>query len=360
MSNNIAAYAALSTNPLIGPRRFEKIIEAFPLLDDFLALKPESQAEFCGSKNPDMLPVFASMRKRGDSVVLTCKQKNIKIIALESPEYSPRFKNIPDAPYVYYQLGDMNHSTKLVGIVGTRHPSADSIAVNEYFSRELVSYNIGIVSGLAKGHDAISQQTVIDCGGYTVGVLGSGIDVVYPKEIHPLYDAIRIEGAIISEYIPGTPPLKPHFPLRNRLISALSDAVLLIQAPEKSGALITLKYAEDQGRDIYVIPGNPTDEKYSGSNKAIQNGAKLALKPEDIVIDLLGKSARKNVIRDAEFDLSPVEKKVLAHLTRSTFIDELSDRAGIALTELNHILTLLEIKGIVNQYPGRFYEKKSI
>lgn len=362
MIDELIYYTALSYNDYIGPKRFLKIKENFNKLEDFFQLSSIEQMDFIGLKNPESQKKFDSMLTEGERIITVCHKKGIKIISAEDPVYPPKLHLIPDPPFLFYQLGEINYSSKLIAIVGTREVSPEAVLINQHFAKDLISYNIGIISGLAKGHDMIAQKTAIDNEGYTIAVLGSGVDVIYPKESKELYLEIKVKGALISEYPPGSLPLPQYFPYRNRIISGLSDAVLVIQAPEKSGALITAKYAEIQGKDLYVVPGNPTAEKYAGSNKLIQNGAKMALNPEDIAIDLLGKKAEK--IKKLNIsnlpDITKEEKIVLQNLNTETYIDDITELTGLSISQLNHILTKLEIRGLVIQYPGRYYMKNEL
>ena len=237
---------------------------------------------------------------------------------------------------------------------------SEAAQINEYFTKEFIGNGIGIVSGMARGHDFIAHKTALNCNGFTAAVLGCGIDGVYPAEHRALFDKICSRGAVISEYPPGTPALKTHFPLRNRIISGLAEAVLLVQAPQKSGALITAGYAKTQGRKLYVIPGSPLDEKNRGSNTLIRSGARIALDPMDIIIDILGPVSEK--IRPSGPGmpgLSPEYKIVLEKLAPGeTPIDSLIALTGIGYSRLNHLLTMMEMEGLVDQYPGRVYKRK--
>lgn len=357
--DNPVYYAALSFNDQIGPRRFRKISETFPGLTGFFGLSPEQQMEFLCIRSPGARTQFHNMLTEGERIVNDCAKKDIRMIGAEDPEYPPKLRTIPDAPFLLYSLGELNYSVPAIGIVGTRKPSPDSVAINEYFSREFVNCGIGIVSGLAKGHDGIAQKIAVENGGYTVAVLGCGIDIPYPREYHNLYEVIKRRGAILSEYPPGKEPLPWYFPLRNRIISGLSDAVLLVQAPERSGALITADYAEKQGKDVYVVPGNPTELRYAGSNRLIRAGCKLALKPDDIILDLVGKKPEKKISHQSQesLSLSPDESKILRSLETETYIDDLAAGTDIPSGRLNLLLTQMELRGWVTQYPGRFYAR---
>ncbi len=357
---DLILYAALSWNDVIGPKKYIKIKERFNDLKVFFQLSIRDQMDFLGIKNNEAEKKFSDMLPEGERIFETCRKKSISMISIESSSYPQRLREIPDPPFLLYQIGIINHSIKLAAIVGTRHTSPEAAAINEYFSMELVSYGIGIVSGLAKGHDAIAQKTVVDNDGYTIAVLGCGIDVIYPKESKELYRLILKKGAILSEYPPGTLPLRQYFPIRNRIISGLSDAVLVVQAPEKSGALITAKYAEIQGKELFVIPGSPSDKRNSGSNLLIQNGAKVALTPDDIAFELLGKKAEKSKrINKRNNPISREEEFLLDRISTETYIDDIAELTNIPLPRLNHMLTGLEIRGLVIQYPGRYYVRSS-
>lgn len=353
-------YAALSWNDSIGPKRYRKIIETCGSVEKFFDLSVKEQMSAAGVKDAEAEKRFEAMKDEGAKVLERCDKLGIRMIAETDPEYLPKLKNIPDAPFAYYLKGDFNYSAPLLAVVGTRLVSSEAEEINRYFSGEIASYSVGIVSGMALGHDAVAQSAALDRDGFTVAVLGCGIDVVYPKENEGLYRRIEEKGAFVSEYAPGVEPAKWRFPLRNRIISGISDAVLLIQAPARSGALITCLYAEEQKRNVYVVPGNPIDERYAGSNRLIQKGALIALKPEDVVFDLCGKQPAKKQTLPEELDLDPEQKKVLELLSNETYIDDLVERSGIPVVRMNSLLTHLELLGLVTQYPGRFYARKTL
>ncbi len=352
-------FAALSWNEAIGPRRYDRIRSEFKDLKNFFALKPDEMINFLKIKNENIKRLFLEMLPAGEKIVKKCSLGNIKMINREDKSYHPRLRDIPDPPFVYYQIGNIDNSNKITGIVGTRNVSREASSINEYFTGELVKYNIGIASGLAIGHDSIAHRTALLKGGFTIAVLGSGIDVIYPSEHKRLYDEICLKGAVISEYPPGAGPFKTHFPLRNRIISGLSEAVLLIQAPEKSGSLITAKYAADQGRELYVLPGNPMDPRNKGSNDLIRYGAKIALDPFDIITDIMGTAPQKAPADiTSKNDLTSDERKLIEMLSEATQIDNLIYSSGMDLRKLNHILNKLEMLGLVTQFPGRIYSRK--
>lgn len=348
-------YMALSSNSYIGPRRYIMIKERLGL-DNFFSLSTREQMEFLGIRSDRAVSEFERMLIEGERIYKLCNKLGIKTIRLEDETYPSLLKEIEDPPFLLYMYGNLNHSIKKLAIVGTRHPTKEAIEVNKYFTRELVNYGVGIVSGLARGHDGIAQKTALENDGYTIAVVGGGVDVIYPLENKNLYYQIKEKGCIISEYPPATYPLKQNFPLRNRIISGISNGVFVVQAPEKSGALITANYAEAQGRDVYTIPGNPLDPSYAGTNRLIQMGVKVVISPEDIVSDLLGKDAKKRVSQlSVKSDLSEEELGIISHLKDETHIDEIVSRTKMPQNKVLRLLTLLEVRGYVTQLPGGYY-----
>lgn len=353
--NDLVYYAALSYNEFIGPKRFQTILAQCKNLSNYFDLPISDQMKLVNVKSENAVAFFEEMLEKGEQIIETCRQMDIQMITLEDDNYPPKLRLLPDAPFVLYVRGKLNYSMPWLAVIGTRDPSPDAVSINRYFVTEIVNYNIGIVSGLAKGHDSIAQQVSIENSSYTVAVMGCGVDIVYPPENRHLYNIIAETGAVISEYPPGVQPDRWRFPYRNRLISGLSDAILIVQAPRKSGTLITASFAESQQKDVFVIPGNPTNEKYEGTNILIQKGAKVAIKPEDIVFDLLGE---RRAMKRKQADLSllnQTERNIIDLLKDETHIDELIRQSELPVGKLNSILTKLELMGLIVQYPGRFY-----
>ncbi|OHD55708.1 MAG: DNA protecting protein DprA [Spirochaetes bacterium GWF1_51_8] len=354
--NDALYHAALSSNDLIGPKRYGMILDEFGAVEPFFGLSPREQIELLGLKKEDAAVRLEGMLGNGEKIVRDCEKKGIAIITRGDPKFPPSLLTISDAPYILYMAGKMNYSIPLIGVVGTREPSNEAVNINRYFVTEFVNFQLGIVSGMARGHDTVAQETALENRGYTVAVLACGVDIVYPASNRALYRSIVEHGAVVSEYPPGVQPDKWRFPLRNRIISGLANIVFIVQAPVGSGALITANYAEAQNKDVYVVPGNPMDSRYAGSNQLLQRGAKVALNPEDIVLDLCGgkKTAVKRKVKEMPA-LDEAETKIYEQLAGERHIDELAALTGIPIAELNSTLTQLELKGIVIQYPGRFY-----
>lgn len=236
--------------------------------------------------------IVQNMQKAKDAKLLEKYEKyilknDIKIINISDDNYPAKLKNIYAPPITIFAKGDISLlNSKSIAIVGSREPSKYGIYVAEKFSTELSKEGITIISGLAKGIDTFAHIGALSSFGKTIAVLGSGIDVVYPKENAKYYREISEKGLIISEYIVGTAPESKNFPQRNRIISGLSDGVLVVEARKNSGTMITTDFALEQGKELYVIPGNITSNLSAGTNNLIKEGAKLVTDVYEILEDL--------------------------------------------------------------------------
>lgn len=212
------------------------------------------------------------------------EQKGISFVCRQSPEYPEKLREIPDAPYGIYLLGDLpDNEKKSVAIIGARNCSQYGAHMAGVLGKELALAGMQVISGMAKGIDGISQQAALNAGGKSFGVLGSGVDVCYPSSNKGLYRQLVETGGVLSEYPPGSVPRPDRFPPRNRIISGLSDVVIVVEAKQKSGTLITVDMALEQGREIYCVPGRVTDKLSEGCNKLIGQGAGIVLSVEDFL-----------------------------------------------------------------------------
>jgi DNA processing protein len=268
-------------------------------------------------------------------------------------------REIEDAPMVIYLKGDTQPQDRYaIAIVGSRKPTHYGESVAENISEELASMGFTIVSGMARGIDALSHKGALSAGGRTIAVLGSGLDVPYPSENKMLMDRIASSGCVISEFPPGTPPDKENFPRRNRLISGLSLGTLVIEATSESGSLITARYALEQGREVFAVPGNITSSTSEGTNELIKKGAILARKAEDIIEELA--PVLKGYIRSKDkvkVEVTEEEKNLCNLLSgEPKQIDIISRESGLPSSKVLGILLGLELKGAVRQTTGkRFY-----
>lgn len=283
------------------------------------------------------------------------EDKKIKMVTIWEKEYPFLLKEIKNPPLFILYKGDL-YGDKFIGIVGTRRPSLYGMKMAESFAKELVRYDFVIVSGLAYGIDTYAHRGALEGNGRTFAVLGSSLDFIYPSGNAKLAERIMENGAIISEYPLGTRPSRYTFPQRNRIISGICQGVLVIEAGEKSGALITANFAVNEGREVFAIPGRLTDEKSVGTNKLIKDGAKIVLD----IIDILEEYGISYERRDKkEVHLSEEENKILQVLGyEPIFIEDLLDKLKIDLSKLMFLIASLQGKGFVEEYPGLRYAKK--
>lgn len=291
------------------------------------------------------------------------QDSGVKILSIEDKEYPQRLKKIYDLPPVLYLKGDFAEVDKLpVAVVGSRHPSTYGSLSAERIASGLARKGITVVSGMAMGIDSKAHRTALNAGGRTIAVLGSGIDVIYPSENKSLYSDIIKNGVVMSEFSLGTRPEPSNFPRRNRIISGLSLGVVVVEATEKSGALITAKLAIDQNREVFAVPGNIDSARSQGTNKLIQDGAKLIESVDDIMEELkyyfgtefkLEMSQQKDLFIDDD-SLTDEEKKTLVCLSaESVHIDTVIEESGFRSEVVSKILLDLELKGLVKQIPGK-------
>lgn len=230
-----------------------------------------------------------------DRILGDCDRLGLRIITLRDTEYPDRLRNIYDPPLLLYVLGRMPRFDEEVAVamVGTRRASPYALEMGEKLAFQMAGLGAVIVSGLAAGGDAAAHRGALRAGGFTAAVIGGGHDIVYPRENRPLYEDIAARGVILSEYPPGTEHMGEHFPVRNRIISGLSVGVVVTEAPERSGALITAGLALDQGRDLFAIPGQMGDRRCAGSNALLRDGAGVVTDAWDVLSVYAGKFPHK-------------------------------------------------------------------
>jgi len=297
------------------------------------------------------------------------EEKGISLLYPEKSTYPYKLRHIFIPPQLLYVKGriknSLNEYNRTIGIVGSRNPSIYGKEVCRCFGEKLAQAGYNIVSGMARGIDGIAHKATLDNGGYTVAVLGSGINVAYPRSNIELYYRIEENGAIISEYGLDVKPNPWQFPIRNRIISGLSDGVLVVEAKAQSGSLITVEHALEQGRMVYAIPGRIMDKTNQGSNNILREGAICVTKPEDIMEDLNGvtiesgdvKSGMDNLYRgnNEKRELSDEEIKILEVLSLDPmYIDDIIQLTQLGITKTISLLYVLEEKALVKQ-PGRGY-----
>ncbi len=278
----------------------------------------------------------------------------ITILTWEDDLYPPRLKEIDQPPPVLYLRGSLSkEDTWAVAVVGTRRVSAYGRQVAEEIASYLASNGVTVVSGLARGVDSFAHQAALKAGGRTLAVLGCGVDQVYPPEHRQLAEKIISVGVLMSDYAPGTPPDASNFPPRNRIISGLSMATVVVEAGDTSGALITAQFAVDQGREVFAVPGNIYAPQSKGTNRLIAQGARPLLSGRDLleILNLTRVTEQRQVRTTLPTD--EIEKKLLAVLSQQPLhVDEIRSQTGLPIERVTATLTMLELKGLVRQAGG--------
>jgi len=328
--------------------------------------------------------------RAAERILADCQRLGQRILTMQDAEYPGRLKNIYDPPCLLYVKGRLPlfDEEAAVAVVGTRKCTPYGIACAEKLSYGLASGGAVVVSGLAKGIDTAALRGALRAGGMTVGVVGNGLDVCYPRENRYLYEDVASAGVLLSEYPPGTEPAASHFPVRNRILSGLSLATLVVEAPERSGALITAETALEQGRDVFVVPG-PIDAVNSvGCNRLLQQGAGVAIDAWDILREyqgrfpdkLRGEKARETPITlgyqarqkeeakpvppsfslsKSDLTLTDDQNALLRLLSAedAALVDDLIEESGIPARRVLSALTMLEIDQLVTQHSGKRYTR---
>lgn len=309
------------------------------------------------------------------------EQNRIRAVRYDEEGYPERFRMLSDRPYCMFYQGTLpEKNLPALAVVGSRRPSIYGEEMTEDFAGALAGAGIVIISGIAMGIDGISHKAALDVGGKTVGILGSGIGVPYPKENWTLYREMCEKGCVMSEYGPGVPPLKYHFPHRNRLISALSDGILVVEAAERSGTLITVDRGLEQGKEIYVIPGRIGDRMSAGCLQLIKQGARLVTDPAEIALDLAeiannrlqNETNREDISENSKNCANSIklskksengnlglarDEKVVYDLCRldTRHFDALLQGSGLTVARLSEILYGLQAKGLIRQTVPNYY-----
>jgi DNA processing protein len=339
---------ALSLLPFLTPSRTRLLLEYFDpvetacnasaaVLQGLLSLTPEQASEV---RNPKTRLV-PSLRE--------------SVVTLIDDAYSPMLREIIDPPLVLHVRGDVALlATHSLAMVGSRRASPYAINVAGHLARQLAPAGLTIVSGLARGVDAASHEAALDAGGTTIGVLGTGIDLVYPKSNARLFRRIEAEGLIVSEFPPETPPRPENFPIRNRIISGLSLGAVIVEATSRSGSLITARTAAEQGREVFAVPGPIFSRGSEGTHRLIQYGAKLVHDAQDVVDELRG-DFRLPKSHEERPD-SPL-REVLEAFTRDegTHVDDAAARLRRPPGEVAEALLQLELGGWLRALPGARY-----
>ena len=310
--------------------------------------------------------LFSGYETQFQEILKKAEKKKIEITTLYDNDYPENLKNIYDAPVILYYIGKLTDADKYsISVIGTRFPSEYGKKVCNKLVDEISKYKIPIISGFARGIDSIAHLTAVLNKNVTYAVLGSGVDIIYPKENKKLFEEIIENGAVFSEFDIGAGPDKINFPRRNRIISGISLGTIIVETGLKGGSLITAGFALDQGREVFAIPGFIYSKKSEGSNELIKKGqAKLVTKVEDILNEIqyqiqpLLKPQSDSSKKSIEKQLNIFEKKLYDNIDfEPIHIDKLSEISGLSISECLVNLLSLELKGYIKQIPGKYFLK---
>lgn len=295
-------------------------------------------------------------------------KNKVKIVTYHDELYPGPLLNVYDRPPYIYVRGNLSNEDINIAIVGSRTASTYGKYTTERISRELALQGVTVVSGMARGIDSSAHRGAITAHGRTVAILGSGLDVIYPPENKKLFADIIENGAVISEFPMGTPPRSTNFPARNRIISGMSYGVVIVEAGEKSGSLITARLALEQGREVFAVPGSIDSAGSRGANKLIKQGAKLIENTEDILEEILPQIEQKKPVKGFSAPetlnasiprvekLNAAEQKLYDLISKKRMhIDDLISLTGSSSADILSTLTTMELKGIIRQHPGKFF-----
>jgi DNA processing protein len=369
--DDYVGWLALALTPGLGARTAGKLLREFGTPD---AIFSASLTSLEGQRLPAAVAqALHSKRPLSDAAreLAQAQAAGCHLVTWDEPEYPARLREIYDPPPLLYVLGKVELLNRhVISVVGARRPTPYGNQMAERLSKDLADRGLVIASGLARGIDASAHKGALasPCGG-TIGILGCGIDVVYPKENKKIFQEMEQRGAIVSEFPMGTFPAPQNFPIRNRIISGMALGVVVVEAAQYSGSLITARLAMEFGREVFAVPGNATQPASFGPNQLIKQGAKLVTSWEDVVEELptpvraelmpvenVPSEERAALVEES---LGPIERPLYALLgvDEARQIDELVELSGLSSSEVLAALFDLELKGVVRQLPGKQFLK---
>ncbi len=359
-SGDDAAYwLAISQVPYIGPARIERLVLRFGVLQAAWAASRDELRAVLEAK-----PLAELLTARGhvdpQQELERIEARGISVTHPGHAAYPRLLAEAAGRPSILYVRGALTSADESgVAIVGTRRSTPYGRQAAERIAAELAHAGVTVISGLARGVDGVAHRAALAAGGRTIAVLGSGPDVIYPGEHRRLAEEIIEAGAIVSEHPPGSPPDAQNFPARNRIISGMSLGVVVIEAPLRSGALITATFAADQGREVFVVPGSVFSHASEGTNQLLRDGARIVRDGADVLEDLNLDSRRAASALQAELPLDDNERRVYEAVgAEARHIDELAEVAGLGAAQAAALLLLMELKGLVRNYGAQYYVRR--
>jgi DNA processing protein len=353
----------------LGFKKLERLLDAFQDTSRILKAK-KSELLAIGGIDKDLAKKIAGLEKEEISKELRIMEKlGARAISIFSDDYPENLKTIYSPPILLYVKGEIRkEDADAVAIVGTRQPSHYGLSICDKLAGQLASNGITIISGLARGIDTMAHRGALKTG-RTTAVLGSGLNYIYPPENKKLADEICERGALISEFPMDKPPYRFNFPRRNRIISGLSLGVLVVEASERSGSLITANFALEDNRELFAVPGQAGSTRSVGANNLIKQGAKLVEKIDDIIVEIESRLSYKNIHKtkreksgmtsNLEKPLTDNEERIKSYLSyEPLYIDELTKKSDMDAGKVSSLLLSLEIKHVIKELPGKNFVLK--
>lgn len=346
----------LHSIPGLGSRSLYKIEKSFGSFQAFY--QADKSTLYSSFLDAPIIDAILEKRKVSPQLLMEEYQShNIGIVCWDEPQYPQSLRNISNPPYLLYYQGDLDITDQpCLAIVGSRVATTYGKTTAQKLAKELAAVGMVIVSGMARGIDSEAHRGALEYG-KTIAVLGSGLDVIYPPENRGLFQDIINSGAAISEFPLHTAPEPHNFPLRNRIISGLSRGILVIEAKEKSGALITADFALEQGRDVFALPGPINSKTSAGPNNLIKQGAKLITGIEDVLEEYYDINHTHGRTEQGQLPLLDDNEKLVLDLIahQSLHFDDMLQNTGMDIGTLSTLLFKLEFEGIIKSLPGNYY-----
>jgi DNA processing protein len=341
----------------IGAVRFKALLDAFGSAEAAWNATPQALQD--AGLSVKIVETFQRVRKGVslEQVAGRIQSLGVQVLTWDDETYPRHLKEIDQPPPVLYVRGSLKAEDEwAVAMVGTRKVTAYGRQVAAEVATALAHNGVTIVSGLARGVDSIAHQAALNAGGRTLAVLGNGVDLVYPPENRKLADQIMQQGALVSDYALGTQPDGQNFPPRNRIISGLALAVIIVEAGDTSGALITASFAAEQGRDVFAVPGNINAPQSRGTNRLIRDGAQPLLGPQDVLEALNLTMVTEHQTARVTLPSDPVEARLYKLLSQQPkHVDEIRTEASLPIETVSATLAMMELKGMVRQVGGMHY-----
>lgn len=365
MEENLRYWVALNLVLAENLKLAKKIVHRFPCIADVFRARGKDLIALGFEEDTAQAINSPKILDRARREIERIVRKGYSILSIEDKQYPEYLRETFDPPLVLYCAGKVETLKEpAVSIVGARKPTPYGRAVAERLAEDLAVRGMVVVSGMARGIDSIAHWGALK-GGKTIAVLGSGLENIYPREHRMLFEKIIETGAVVTEFPPKSPPLGHHFPLRNRIISGLSLALLVVEATRRSGSLISARLALEQNREVMAVPGNTTSELSQGTNWLIKTGAKLVETWEDVAEELQSPIKEKLLStkeeeKEKSVSMTLQERKIFDLIKADSLIhiDELVERSEFSVSEILSILLNLELKGLVFQRPGKYFQRK--